>query len=477
MAKFSKTFGIQKTQAELDFVDVSLNKDNELFVDPFALSQRRDRWSLECHSTLVAYFQLVIDRIRANREDTARELLQHLQEPNETRLGLSAKRPQGAGIGAFQAEKIFEALSDSAAVRTGFLSSLEECELMIDGIGRDKISDLTTNVIRGHLAQYTKDQCELLGVPTQPTGLAPWFDIGQMGWSNDYVELPIWHGRPILLVPKAIVRFDPAYEHRRYYWHFVLPFLQAEHINAGTALVQTLKNGRRRVTKKDLVAEYPLTKDFLYKFSRQHPDVLKEYRESLEQLEQSDRIIEVDSDDESTLAEILAEALQSIAPGGETASEYHSLMIGVVEFIFFPKLIYPRKEQEIHQGRKRIDIFMENAAHQGIFFDLPNARGFPCQYVPFECKNYVTEVANPELDQLAGRFSANRGRMGFLCCRQFENRGLFIERCRDTYGDDRGLILPLDDQTVLRFLDFIRRARRHELDRQVADLVAEVWLN
>jgi hypothetical protein len=37
----------------------------------------------------------------------------------------------------------------SEAVRTGLLTSLEECELMVDGVSDDKISDLTTNVLRG----------------------------------------------------------------------------------------------------------------------------------------------------------------------------------------------------------------------------------------------------------------------------------------------------------------------------------------
>jgi hypothetical protein len=39
---------------------------------------------------------------------------------------------------------------------------------MIDGTARDKLSDLATNVIRDHLATYTRDQCALFDIPIPP---------------------------------------------------------------------------------------------------------------------------------------------------------------------------------------------------------------------------------------------------------------------------------------------------------------------
>jgi hypothetical protein len=152
-------------------------------------------------------------------------------------------------------------------------------------------------------------------------------------------------------------------------------------------------------------------------------------------------------------------------------------MIGILEFTFFPKLMHPKKEHEIHQGRKRIDIVMENAAKNGIFHTMPSVRRYPCYYVPFECKNYSRDVANPELDQLAGRFSTNRGKLGFLCCRAFEDRGLFVERCRDTFRDERGLIIPLDDSAVVGLLMCIERNERDHVDDILSELVAEIWMS
>jgi hypothetical protein len=483
MPTFSRAFRLGKSQSELDFVDVSLLRDNRLFLDPFAVGQELDRWSERAARSVGIFFQQVVDDIRSGYEDNARNLLLNLREPNETRLGYSRGRPKGAGIGDEQAEKIFEALRTSAAVREGFISALEECELMIPGISRDKISDLTTNIIRGHLVEYTQSQCNLHGVALQHVPISPVFNFDTMRWEQTYVELPVWHNRPILLVPKAVVRYSPAYDHGRYHQHYVLNFLQAQELNnPQSTLVHVLRNKRkkaeRRVVYKTELAEiYPRAKEFLFDFSRNNPEVLRKYHDELERIEKDDTPSEVDVDDERVIAEALAEVLRNVPVGNDDATAYHRLMIGVVEFLFYPKLLHPLKEKEIHEGRKRIDIVMENGAHTGIFNILPNIRGIPCAYVPLECKNYGREVGNPELDQIAGRFAVNRGKVGFLCCREFANRQLFIQRCRDTFQDDRGVVVPLDDATVLRFLDLIAQGKRNELEREWSDLINEVCLN
>jgi hypothetical protein len=102
--------------------------------------------------------------------------------------------------------------------------------------------------------------------------------------------------------------------------------------------------------------------------------VLARYREDLAQIERRDVRAEVDPVDEATIAAALMTALPAISAGNEHASSYHNLIIGAVEFLFFPQLIYPRKEHEIHEGRKRIDIIMENSARSGVFADIAIVR-------------------------------------------------------------------------------------------------------
>jgi hypothetical protein len=96
--RFSEAFALDKIQAQLDFVDIELDRDLPLYVDPFAFSIRKDEWSSRCTRHIVSFFQSVIDAIHTGNYDKAKNILTNLSEPNETRLGKSVEKPQGRGV-------------------------------------------------------------------------------------------------------------------------------------------------------------------------------------------------------------------------------------------------------------------------------------------------------------------------------------------------------------------------------------------
>jgi len=205
--KFSRHFRLDLPQAALDFVDVDLETDTPLFIDPYVLATRRDELSLQCADAVSSFFQELVTSIRAGDSRRAQLLLSHLHEPNETCLGLSTGAPSGRGVGGLQSSQLFSALSRSTAVQTGFVQDLADCELVVDGIGPDKISDITTNLIRRQLIEYTKAQCAAHGIvltSTYPSG-SMW-NPQALAWENSYVQLPVVNDRRLLLVPKFIVR-------------------------------------------------------------------------------------------------------------------------------------------------------------------------------------------------------------------------------------------------------------------------------
>lgn len=474
--RISQIFTLNKTQAELDFVDIDVDRDTALFLDPFFLSLRKDNWSIEATRTIRSFFQTVIDLIRNNQTEEARLLFQNLHEPNATCLGLSRGNPRGKGVGNEDTCKIFESIIQSRAVLTGLIHDLEDNHLFVDNFGKDKLSDMTTNIIKKHLIDYTISQCSLHNIdltPGIPSGF--FWNRRTRQWESEYTSTPVINTRSVLLVPKGIVSFCSDYTPNNYYQHFVLNFLQNEHLQMNSVLIQRRKDGTPFVTKKDIKEETPFSKEFLREFTTRNPQVLQNFKRdtetnSLSNLELSDINVE-------ELATHLIDELNIIPAGNTDATRYHRLIVGILELLFYPHLIYPELEREIHDGRKRIDITFDNAAMSGIFKRLSENMRLTCQYIFVECKNYSSDPANPELDQLAGRFSVNRGKVGFLLCRTIEKLDLFIERCQDTYRDDRGLIIPITDGDIVVLLRNVSNYNDDFLDRFLSERIRLIAIN
>ena len=462
--KFSEYFKINKSQAELDFVDIPIKGDIPLFIDPFAIHHRKDRLAFDCHNTIVDFFGRVLRAIQANKKDDALELLSYLREPNQTHLGLSrGSVSRGRGIGGIQAEELLNALTRSKAIKTGLLKDLEDCALLVDGLGSDKISDITTNLIRKHLIEYTVDQCRLWSVPCSREVSAGYVWIGgNSGWQPALAKLPICNEKVVLLVPKAFVQWRIAFDSYEYYRKDVLEFIQNEHLASSSSLVRLLKSGKRKGEerppyKKTLAArmEYKYSKDFLTDFSAKNLTVLDGYRKdkkgSLSELSEDDLNVagagNLLRNDEDLIAE-----LKKIPVGNKSATDYHRHVFGLLEVVFSPTLNYPRIEAEIDQGRKRVDIIFTNAGKDGFFSWLNRVRGVPCAYIFIECKNYSDDLGNPELDQLLGRFNASNGKFGFIMNRKFTDKKLFIQRCRDAALKGRGHVIAIDDADLAKLL-------------------------
>lgn len=75
-----------------------------------------------------------------------------------------------------------------------------------------------------------------------------------------------------------------------------------------------------------------------------------------------------------------------------------------------------------------------------------------------ECKNYSKDLKNPELDQMAGRFSPNRGRFGIICCRSIKDKKLIIDSEHDTVIDNRGWIIHLTDEEIIELLEMRKKS-------------------
>ena len=139
-------------------------------------------------------------------------------------------------------------------------------------------------------------------------------------------------------------------------------------------------------------------------------------------------------------------------PGPDQAGKYHLAVEALLSTIFYPALVFPKRESKLHEGRKRLDIQYINKATSGFFNWLHAVHKTPSATVVVECKNYGSELGNPEFDQLTGRFAPQRGQIGFLCYRGFGNKVDVIRRCRDAALDRRGYVIALDDDDLAKLV-------------------------
>jgi hypothetical protein len=468
--RFSDHYGLRKRQSQLDFVDIPLDTDVALYVDPYALSVSGGDWLRECGNIVVNFFDVFLGAIKAGDESKAMGLISNLHEPNDAHLGVSRGRPSGRGWGGMQGRMLYQTLVQSAAVTSGRLKDLSDIELLMPGIGPDKISDLTINVIRGELVAYTEEQCRLLGVPTERINSGLYWDYEAKHWESRYADLPVYKDKRIILIPKAAVRVRLVPDYEEFYRRFVLDFLSAEHLRANDSLVTLLKNGTARVFRDDLKNRYKLSKEFLFRFTQEHPEVLAAYKKTLPEKAKPINDTNIESRQHVPRVESeIVEGLGDVPPGSTYANAYHDLILGVLTEVFYPWLTHPVKEQQVDGGRKRIDILFSNSAEDGFFAHLVRMHKVHCPYISVECKNYSEDPNNPELDQLMGRFSRKRGKFGILVCRTVDDSDRLLKRLQDVVNNTEGVIMVLDDSDIATLL----RLKRNRQDQEITTLLEQ----
>lgn len=478
--RISKRFKLGVTQFELDFVDIDTSRDMRLFVDPHFLGLRNDRWSQSAAASVRSFFSHFLDLVRRGRNDEARQLFSYLGEPNETCLGFSRGRPRGNAIGEELADDIFDSLIESRAVKSGILTDLEDTRVFVRGIDKDRVSDMTTVLIRRQLLEYTIQQCILWEIPLTPdVPSGDVWDTATKSWVSYRSPRLVVAGRPILLVPKGIVSYSKQYTSKKFHQHFVLNYLKNEHLRLNTSLVQRYRrrdgSERRWVTKKSIIAhESPGDKEYLAGFTERHLDVFADFKVSAAGDAESLPNNAFTNVKLSDVVQHLKKSLGEVPVGNDAANQYHRLVIGILEICFYPALIAPRLETPLHEGRKRIDITFDNAATEGFFYRLHAVHQLPSAYLMIECKNYSRDVKNPELDQLAGRFGANRGRVGLLLSRTANDLPTLLLRCADAYKDGRGLLIPLLDDDLHQMLDARARGEAEPYEPILSDRLRQI---
>lgn len=461
--RVSQHYRLGVSQPSLEFLDVDMATDTPVFIDPHAFQYVQDDWGRECVALLQDFYDEVLTAVRAGDQRRGLTLLGHANESNEVHLGLSKKRSQGSGVGPDLARGIYAAIASSGAITSGLTQDVEDILLFVEGVGHDRVSDMTINVVRRQLIAFTQEMCHKYGIPMRPSveSGAMW-DRANHRWVQNRTYYPIANSQKLLLVPKSVVRRSGTFDPGDYLNNFVLPYLvDVELEDDNSSLIQRRAakgkhRGAKFVTKKSIVErDGKPAKLWNTEVTARNPSILEHYRASRADKSQPpphNEIAALTGTDEPDWDQLLGDVL-SIPSGKKYADDYHRAVQNLLNALFYPALDLPRREFPIHAGRKRIDIMYVNMANDGFFNWMNGAAGVECPQVVVECKNYTGALANPEFDQLAGRFSQRRGRLGLLLYRGFkDNKDSVIQHCRDACLDNRGVVIALDDKDLKKLV-------------------------
>lgn len=221
---FSDFFDVEESIID-DYgaVNISLINDLPLFIDPFLLFNSNDEQFQAIHREMINYLLFLQNQSR--QHPTLSMGMQKawfsFPEVKQTWLGFSLSGNSGRGMGGDFAKGLYEGLNsifkdfNKITVTKGL--HMEKLCLISSRVGRDKISDFTTNFVKRYLLEYTEkfahtylsaDKCRLFNVPKA------YFSWETLTWVPKLCYLPFHQDDFVLLTPKSILTRDDTFINR-----------------------------------------------------------------------------------------------------------------------------------------------------------------------------------------------------------------------------------------------------------------------
>lgn len=213
---FDEYFGVTREQLEEHGAfNVSIINDLPLFIDPFLLFHSSKPEYQQLHNDILKYIRFLRDAVVAGR--VSADLTSawfFFSEVRQNWLGFSLVGNGGSGLGAKFAvalrRNLKELFADFGSEKITAGSHIEKVCLVQNGVGRDNISDFTTNLIKDFLCLYTQEFAQKY-IPAELRKKV-WvekarFNYEMQAWMRVQYELP-WLALEndfVLLTPKDML--------------------------------------------------------------------------------------------------------------------------------------------------------------------------------------------------------------------------------------------------------------------------------
>lgn len=428
-------FNIPVTQEKLDFAIPFIDEDIPLYVDPFLLWKSPSMQDNSLHSLISNSFNHLGYLVNNDRENEAVEILKELSECSEVGLGTS-KTKKGAKIGDKLAKETLSLFKYIPQVKKNGFIHFETIQMLIDGISKDRISDISCGLIKSFLIDYTIQSSEENKIPLSKKNKLKIYNNRSNSFKEEDVFLPQNpnDGQPIIFVPKRWLRYIPWINYDDYFNSFYIKDID------------------------DKIDKNELDRIKILRYNRENYDAVKSYVE-IKEREQKDcfndplfKQIPVIS------AKRKLSELKKIPNGLVNGADkkYENVISQLFASIFYPNLDFADSQVRTDSNVSIRDLIFYNNKSLPFLADIYDT--YDCRQIIMELKN-VRELEREHITQLNRYLSESFGRFGILVTRNTPPKRI-QKNLIDLWSGQRKCILVLTDADVELMVNLFESKQR-----------------
>lgn len=426
-------YGIPLLQDDVDFAIPFLDKDIPLYVDPFLMWKSPSQMDNGLHACIVDSFNQLGYLVNHNREDEATDILVQASECDAAGLGNSKSR-KGHRFGPQKANMILELFKSVPHIKENGFAHIETVQLLVDNIAKDRISDITCNLISSYLVDYTQQSCEQTKIPMNKVHFESVYDIKKHIFKTEDTFLPInpESKTPIIFIPKRWLRFNHWISEDDYFSKYY-----TENVDKGIFFKDRIR-----------VLEY----------NRDHFDFVKGYIEKKERTQNDCKNDPLFAQIPLTSAKRKMSAIKKLPTGKENNADkdYERYTCQLLSSLLYPHLDFAEAQSRTDSGVLIRDLVFYN--NQSIPFFKEIFEKYRSSQIVFEMKN-VMEINRDHVNQLNRYLNDNMGRFGIFVTRNRPNSKI-RKSLIDLWSGQRKCIIVLDDSDLQMMTDIFENKQR-----------------
>lgn len=320
---FSDYFNVDKSILDkYGALNLCLSSDLPLFLDPFLLFASEKQEYKILHKNIIEHLVVLKNIAVENGTTAGTNNLFKFREIKQNWLGMSKYGNEGKGLGAKFAKNIVEAFN-------GFYNSfgneviteeshIEKLTILNSGVGKDFISDFTTNLILEYLLSYTEEFALKYLEPNQigEFNIRCVFDEKLKVWLPKKFKLPFFYleenGDFIILTPiDVLTKDDSIINNNEFYSNFKSVANSIDNLSLRESINEYFRSQLPKKPKKD---------DINYAIKRtsvRFPEIIDYYIKLKEENKEAATKLSKEK-----IQEILDELIDSLTPLSDCLLQY-----------------------------------------------------------------------------------------------------------------------------------------------------------